>query len=242
MSVRPLPYLEGRCKNRPTCHRRAMTGLLWSPFFCCAVQELSPTNLCFSGPKMTYQLDQRTSGGSAEIRVQDLSVSQHQPRWRVLEQDTDSPSALRRGWVTEAQSGILINYHIFISTPYPRAFPMVPSWELWGAKWRGPSWNGTHCQRAIPCNMKAYRLFHVIDNATSSMPMRQWGRCSCAPAVSRAHISSPRFPKDGAISKFILTSPAQPIVFSACRPNPIEVLGHFTLQNTHWKWRVSKGI
>lgn len=42
MSVRPLPYLEGRCKNRPTCHRRAMTGLSWSHFFCCAVQELSP--------------------------------------------------------------------------------------------------------------------------------------------------------------------------------------------------------
>ncbi len=81
MSVRPLPYLEGRCKNRPTCHRRAMTGLLWSHFFCCAVQELSPTNLRFSGPKMTHQPDQRASReGSAEIRVQDLSVGQHQPR------------------------------------------------------------------------------------------------------------------------------------------------------------------
>lgn len=33
MSVRPLPYLEGRCKTGPTCHRRAMTGLLWAQLF-----------------------------------------------------------------------------------------------------------------------------------------------------------------------------------------------------------------
>lgn len=33
VSVRPLPYLERRCKTGPTCHRRAMTGLSWAQLF-----------------------------------------------------------------------------------------------------------------------------------------------------------------------------------------------------------------
>lgn len=70
MSVRPLPYLEGRCKNRPTCHRRAMTGLSWSHFFCCAVQELSLTDRCSSGPKSTPQLAPGASGASTAARPQ----------------------------------------------------------------------------------------------------------------------------------------------------------------------------
>ncbi len=100
-------------------------------------------------------------------------------------------------------------YPVFNNHTTSSALLVVHSGDICGTNWRGLSWNGAHCQHAFLVNMKAYRLFHVIDNATSSMPMRQWGRCRCAPAVSPAHISPLIFPKGGAISKFIWTTSAQ---------------------------------
>lgn len=83
MSVRLLPYLEGRCKNRSTCHRRAMTGP--SRSHVCAVKELSLTlsfvtlNDATAGPEVEKARQPQTSQFKISvfdsIRTADVSLS-----------------------------------------------------------------------------------------------------------------------------------------------------------------------
>lgn len=75
MSVRPLPYLEGRCKNRPTCHRRQVGRRSAAPF------KNFPLEICV----FLVLEKHRSPGRSRERDVQGRSAKKEQgsrPRCR----------------------------------------------------------------------------------------------------------------------------------------------------------------
>lgn len=105
--------------------------------------------------------------------------------------------------------------------------PCIFSWRI---RERCRSWRGPWCTLSACHSLQheAYRLFHVTDNAPSCMPM--WGLCSCAPPVCPAHLTSPRLPKDGTISK-LFGALAQPLLLWVCKPNCVM---KSQLKNSYW--------
>lgn len=95
-----------------------------------------------------------------------LSACSHPADVSLSKTQTPPHTHQQYSWVMEAPVAFKSEVSHFNKYTWTRAFPMLHSWELRAANWRGLSWNGTHCQHAIPCNTKACRLFHLTDNIT----------------------------------------------------------------------------
>ena len=85
--------------------------------------------------------------------------------------------------------------------------------------------------------MKAYRLFHVIDNASSSMPMRQWGQgqlrtssLPCTPSVPQDVQRMAPFP-----SYFFMQATSLCVCVCVCVPNCTKLYRYFTFQKSQIK-------
>lgn len=152
MSVRPLPYLEWRCKTGPTCHRRAMTGLLWAQLFPATFRQ---QNLPFFS-----RLKNDTSTGAESLRgAQAPPLPPPTPppslagfRVQVLfcQSTITTTDVSLSKTQTEARRHLneVSNFNkCAISPAFPRGMREDP----------GLSWNGTRYQHAIPRDTKACR-------------------------------------------------------------------------------------